>query len=276
MYSTPFTSSPYYLLCNKCQDGKDPATKKKDTQSSKKRKKVSIVDDKKSSSGGGNGGGGNEDDDGYKTDEEQWGGNRTGENAQGTGLPAVATHKVPSLLKPSSKKSAPPVEGPPMKQARFLLDHQGHPEDVESANASAQPLSSLSGSDSAGVPAVTASSGGQTPDLSVGAATSSTPSSSSGPIAGGPTNISSALAHTGKRKAPISAAGEGPADPEKRKERNAREKERSCRIAMQIDDLRSLLSRGGVIVSKGTKSSVLSEAANYINLLQQQQVQWEM
>ena len=65
-------------------------------------------------------------------------------------------------------------------------------------------------------------------------------------------------------------------DPNKRKERNAREKERSCRIAKQIDDLRTLLSRGGVIVSKGTKSSVLSEAANYINLLQQQQVQWEM
>jgi PAS domain-containing protein len=65
-------------------------------------------------------------------------------------------------------------------------------------------------------------------------------------------------------------------DPEKRKERNAREKERSCRIARQIDDLRSLLGRGGVIVSKGTKSSVLAEAANYINLLQQQQIQWEM
>jgi PAS domain-containing protein len=65
-------------------------------------------------------------------------------------------------------------------------------------------------------------------------------------------------------------------DPDKRKERNAREKERSCRIAKQIDDLRTLLSRGGVIVSKGTKSSVLAEAANYINLLQQQQVQWEM
>lgn len=64
--------------------------------------------------------------------------------------------------------------------------------------------------------------------------------------------------------------------PDKRKERNAREKERSCRIAKQIDDLRALLSRGGIIVSKGTKSSVLSEAATYINLLQQQQVQWEM
>ena len=65
-------------------------------------------------------------------------------------------------------------------------------------------------------------------------------------------------------------------EPDKRKEHNAREKERSCRIAKQIDDLRTLLSRGGIIVSKGTKTSVLSEAANYINILQQQQVQWEM
>ncbi|EJK64575.1 hypothetical protein THAOC_14684 [Thalassiosira oceanica] len=59
-------------------------------------------------------------------------------------------------------------------------------------------------------------------------------------------------------------------------ERNAREKERSCKIARQIDELRALLSRGGVTVTKGTKITVLAEAANYINLLQQQQVQWEM
>jgi hypothetical protein len=65
-------------------------------------------------------------------------------------------------------------------------------------------------------------------------------------------------------------------EPTKRKERNAREKERSCRIAQQIDDLRALLSRGGVTVSKTTKSSVLSQAANYITILQQQQAQWEM
>lgn len=64
--------------------------------------------------------------------------------------------------------------------------------------------------------------------------------------------------------------------PAKRKERNAREKERSCRIACQIDDLRALLLRGGVTVSKTTKSSVLSEAASYINTLQQQQAQWEL
>ena len=68
----------------------------------------------------------------------------------------------------------------------------------------------------------------------------------------------------------------GALDPRKREERNAREKERSCRIAQQIDDLRGLLSRGGVIVAKGTKSSVLQEAANYIEVLQRQQYQWEM
>lgn len=183
-----------------------------------------------------------------------------------------------------------------MKQARFSID-QGHPEAVQSADASAQPLSSLSGSDSAGVPAVTTSNGGQTPGLSNSSATatgatSSNPSSSSlggsGVDGGRPLlslapnhrnmTVSSSNVHTGKRKEQGSngASGAGTMDPNKRKERNAREKERSCRIARQIDDLRTLLSRGGVIVSKGTKSSVLAEAANYINILQQQQAQWEM
>lgn len=58
-------------------------------------------------------------------------------------------------------------------------------------------------------------------------------------------------------------------DDSKREERNAREKERSFRISKQIGELRGLLSTGGVIVPKGTKSSVLTEAANYIRLLQQ-------
>jgi len=63
---------------------------------------------------------------------------------------------------------------------------------------------------------------------------------------------------------------------EKRGERNAREKERSFRISCQIDELRNLLSMGGVIVPKGTKSSVLTEAANYIRMLQQHQYRSEM
>ena len=62
----------------------------------------------------------------------------------------------------------------------------------------------------------------------------------------------------------------------KREERNAREKERSFRISRQINELRSLLSSGGVIVPKGTKSSVLTEAANYIRMLQQHQYRSEM
>ena len=62
----------------------------------------------------------------------------------------------------------------------------------------------------------------------------------------------------------------------KRKERNAREKERSFRIAKKINELRELLSTGGVIVSKGTKSSVLTEAAGYIRTLQQQQYRAEV
>lgn len=62
----------------------------------------------------------------------------------------------------------------------------------------------------------------------------------------------------------------------KREERNQREKERSFRISKQITDLRNLLSSGGVVVPKGTKSSVLTEAANYIRMLQQHQYRSEM
>jgi hypothetical protein len=65
-------------------------------------------------------------------------------------------------------------------------------------------------------------------------------------------------------------------DDMKREERNAREKERSFRISRQINELRNLLSTGGVIVPKGTKSSVLTEAANYIRMLQQHQYRSEM
>lgn len=65
-------------------------------------------------------------------------------------------------------------------------------------------------------------------------------------------------------------------DEMKREERNAREKERSFRISAQISELRDLLSSGGVIVPKGTKSSVLTEAANYIRMLQQHQYRSEM
>ena len=65
-------------------------------------------------------------------------------------------------------------------------------------------------------------------------------------------------------------------DESKREERNAREKERSFRISRQINELRNLLSSGGVIVPKGTKSSVLTEAANYIRMLQQHQYRSEM
>jgi Helix-loop-helix DNA-binding domain len=63
---------------------------------------------------------------------------------------------------------------------------------------------------------------------------------------------------------------------DKREERNAREKERSFRISRQINELRNLLSSGGVIVPKGTKSSVLTEAANYIRVLQQHQYRSEI
>lgn len=57
----------------------------------------------------------------------------------------------------------------------------------------------------------------------------------------------------------------------RREERNKREKERSSKLSMQIYELRELLSAAGVKVPKGTKGSVLSEAAKYIKVLQQQQ-----
>ena len=63
---------------------------------------------------------------------------------------------------------------------------------------------------------------------------------------------------------------------EKREERNKREKERSYRITSQINELRNLLTAGGVVVSKGTKNAVLAEAASYIRMLQQNQYKAEM
>eukprot|EP00579_Thalassiosira_antarctica_P002580 CAMPEP_0201872302 /NCGR_PEP_ID=MMETSP0902-20130614/5041_1 /ASSEMBLY_ACC=CAM_ASM_000551 /TAXON_ID=420261 /ORGANISM="Thalassiosira antarctica, Strain CCMP982" /LENGTH=887 /DNA_ID=CAMNT_0048398541 /DNA_START=209 /DNA_END=2872 /DNA_ORIENTATION=+ len=258
-------------------DGKSSATKKKDALSGKKRKMASTattVNGTEENNAAINGGNDGEDGDpGYKTDEEQWGGNRN----------AATTNRQPSsVLKASSKYAAVP----PMKQARFSIDQ--HPENVRSVDASAQMLSSLSGSDSNGgrCPAGTSSSGGGTPgglaSLATTGATSSNPSSStfasrsSGVLTPGGHTASSSGPSPKLCKAMAAAVANTEKEPDKRKERNAREKERSCRIAKQIDDLRTLLSRGGIIVSKGTKSSVLSEAANYINILQQQQVQWEM
>jgi len=62
----------------------------------------------------------------------------------------------------------------------------------------------------------------------------------------------------------------------RRQERNLREKERSLKITQQITELRNLLSAGGVIVPKGTKSTTLTEVGNYIRALQQQQYQSEV
>jgi hypothetical protein len=241
------------------------SSKMKDATSGKKRKKTTggtAIENTKT-------GGGDEEDDGYKTDEE-WGGSG-GPNKQDCGtnnvLPGrgpLATHKgSSSLLKASNylssmKSLSGSSEGPPMKQARFLMDHQN--------------LSSLSGSDSAAVPIGNASSGGgETLGLSKSSPAFLTMSShSSSPVGQSPES-----SQPMQNSRPAQGGGTA-VEPTKRKERNAREKERSCRIAQQIDDLRALLSRGGVTVSKTTKSSVLAEAANYISILQQQQTQWEM
>jgi Helix-loop-helix DNA-binding domain len=74
-----------------------------------------------------------------------------------------------------------------------------------------------------------------------------------------------------KAKKPVAEINE-----DVREERNAREKERSFRISKQINEIRNLLSSGGVIVPKGTKSSVLTEAASYIRMLQQHQYRSEL
>jgi hypothetical protein len=58
---------------------------------------------------------------------------------------------------------------------------------------------------------------------------------------------------------------------ERRLERNQREKERSNKIASQVDALRCLLQRGGLFIPKNTKSTVLSEASAYIQTLQDRQ-----
>ena len=71
-------------------------------------------------------------------------------------------------------------------------------------------------------------------------------------------------------------ASTAPLNEDIREERNAREKERSFRISRQINEIRNLLSSGGVIVPKGTKSSVLTEAASYIRMLQQHQYRSEI
>lgn len=75
-------------------------------------------------------------------------------------------------------------------------------------------------------------------------------------------------ATSSKKKKPLTT--------ERREERNMREKERSLKITHQIHELRILLSSGGVIVPKGTKSTILSEASNYIRLLQQQHNRLEL
>ena len=91
-----------------------------------------------------------------------------------------------------------------------------------------------------------------------------------------PLSVSPSSASSVPVGCPLSKKAKKNLDHTKREERNAREKERSFRISRQISELRNLLSSGGVIVPKGTKSSVLTEAANYIRMLQQHQYRSEM
>jgi hypothetical protein len=246
-------------------------TKEGAASNGKKRKKVSQgkaegVNDEDSTGG-------------YNTDEEQWGGKINNKTDGGVGnsivhkqhhvVTTTTNNSDPSSLTDSNIVHQSKGGAPPLKQARFSIDQTPNPRAVPSAETSAQmALSSLSSD----TPMPTATSANVR--LPLPSLMSAAQISSSNPSAQIPTTTK-----TQKPRAKRGASGKhhsATLDPKKREERNAREKERSCRIANQIDELRALLSRGGVIVAKGTKSSVLSEAANYINLLQQQQVQWEM
>eukprot|EP00804_Cyclotella_cryptica_P019879 CCRYP_007808-RB/>CCRYP_007808-RB protein AED:0.00 eAED:0.00 QI:506/1/1/1/1/1/2/771/663 len=261
----------------------NPKAVKKDghVSSGKKRKKAS----KSSQAKGGEGNAAVNDEDstgGYNTDEEQWGVKMNNKGAGGVGpsiahkqhhvLTATMGNSDPSSLTESNSANSGKDECPPLKQARFSIDQHQHSRAVPSVETSAHmALSSLS-SDTP-MRAVTSANGRAPIQSSATAAmltsSSNNPSTLTAPTSASPQNVRSKRGASGKHHSAT-------LDPRKREERNAREKERSCRIAKQIDDLRALLSRGGVIVAKGTKSSVLAEAANYINLLQQQQVQWEM
>lgn len=273
-----------FIICH-TQDGQLHTTKTKTNDVSGKKRKASSSDigpnedDHKSEE---------DDDDGYKTDEEQWGGNRHIDGLP-PGCGPLATHKGTSPKVPKAttaiSSGSKKIDPPTTKQARFSVDHQ-HPKAVGSVDVSTHPLSSLSGSDSAANPpgAVTNSSTNTSSCLSMPLAMTMTAGSIL-PLHGvsGPRSEGFAMKLNEHTTTTVHGVGGGCVggdgggeEPDKRKERNAREKERSCRIARQIDDLRALLSRGGVVVSKGTKSSVLAEAANYINILQQQQVQWDM
>lgn len=182
--------------------------------------------------------------------------------------PNISSHK--GALKVSSQKS----DGPPVKQARFSLDQ--HPSAVARTDDS-QPVSSLTGS--SGTDSASADAAVTTANTKAHQSSSTTPATSFNPMstAGRKTGAPNPVTSAGKRGGGAGATdAKKTMDMKRREQRNAREKERSCGIAKQIDDLRTLLSRGGVIVAKGTKSSVLAEAASYINVLQQQQIQWEL
>lgn len=58
---------------------------------------------------------------------------------------------------------------------------------------------------------------------------------------------------------------------EGRVERNVREQKRSLHISQQIQQIRDMITRGGMRVQKATKCCVLQDAIDYIRMLQQNQ-----
>lgn len=58
---------------------------------------------------------------------------------------------------------------------------------------------------------------------------------------------------------------------ESRVERNVREQKRSLHISQQINEIRNIITKGGMYVQKATKCGVLQDAIDYIQKLQESQ-----
>ena len=67
---------------------------------------------------------------------------------------------------------------------------------------------------------------------------------------------------------PQEQAGPPETKAQKRQDRNAREKARSCQINQKFDDLHMVLRQSGVVLGKGTKGAVLQATMQYIQSLQ--------
>ena len=86
----------------------------------------------------------------------------------------------------------------------------------------------------------------------------------------------SSFSSSSQAQEPQEPAGPPETQAQKRQDRNAREKARSCQINQKFDDLHMILQRSGVVLGKGTKGAVLEATMQYIQSLQAavQQSEW--